>query len=98
MGELKKRLLSWLSRKAIATLLVVILATLLLWVGKISEIVWADVLKWIVGIFLGANAVQKFASSLSGQMMKPEKDEGRKERRLIRITEKREMEKNDEDV
>ena len=51
MLELKKRLLSFISKKNFAFLV----ATVLLWMGKISDQVWV----LVFGVFVGLNAYEK---------------------------------------
>lgn len=56
---MKERLKSFLSRKFIALLLIIILTTLLRFFGKISDSVFGDVFKFIILVYIAGNVAQK---------------------------------------
>lgn len=63
MIETLQALTGW--RKMLAGAFVVVVATVVLWVGKIDQTAWTDVVQWVVAFFGGANAVEWVGKAFS---------------------------------
>jgi hypothetical protein len=52
---------NFLSRKFLICLLAVVSIFVFTVMGKMDIAQWTDTIKWIIGLYLGANVVQKFS-------------------------------------
>ena len=56
----------WKSRKLWFSFFVVIVATIMLWIGRLNGDDWIEVMKWIGGAYLVSNAIVHHAYRTKG--------------------------------